>query len=62
MRMASLIWQDGTSADDVAMAVAVADDGSAIIGGYRENNGSFVALKLEDDGTVLWRWEVRNIF
>lgn len=56
------ICQDGTSDDDIATAVAVAEDGSLVIGGYRESDGSFVAMKLEDDGSFVWHWEVSNMF
>lgn len=39
-------------------AVALTDDESVVVGGYRDNNGGFLAAKLDTNGTVLWQWNV----
>ena len=63
MRMLWLyyIWQNGTAENDSATAVAVADDGTIVIGGERQSSGAFVAVKLDTDGTFLWQWEVSRL-
>lgn len=51
-------------------AAAVAQDGSIILAGSTAGdwNGSivgtrdFAAVRLDVDGTELWRWQVRRVF
>eukprot|EP00904_Undaria_pinnatifida_P011787 jgi/Undpi1/7739/HiC_scaffold_23.g10212.m1 len=49
-------WQNGTVDNDMIKAVALTDDESVVVGGYRDNNGGFLAAKLDTNGTVLWQW------
>lgn len=59
--------QDGTEASDKIFAAAAVDDGSVIISGYTEgsygavNSGStdFVAVEVDSDGSLVWKWQVR---
>lgn len=55
-------WQNGTSDDDSAKGVAMAGDGSIIVGGYRGNQSSFAAVKFDADGAFVWQWEVSDSF
>lgn len=58
--------QDGTDEIDEVKAIAMGDDGSAILVGYTEGvwsttNAGYrdcVAMKLEANGTVAWTWQV----
>lgn len=52
------IAQNGSSEDDTATAVAVNKDGSIVIGGYRANSSTYIAVKLDAEGTFEWQWEV----
>ena len=62
--------KDGTVGDDHIYAGGVAKDGSVILaggttGGYAaESAGSFdfLVIKLNEDGEVLWTWQVRDRF
>lgn len=59
--------QGGTAADDVAKSVALGVDNSIVLGGYTAGNwdgpnaglNDFAAVKLDANGTELWRWQVR---
>lgn len=61
-----LSHQDGTSEDDILNDVVANSDGSTVLVGSTEgdwnatNAGSrdFAAVKLDEDGTVLWKWQV----
>ena len=61
--------QDGTSEDDVIKGVPPGGDGSVILAGHTKgawngpNDGSndFAAVKLDANGTVVWRWQVLRI-
>lgn len=53
-----VVRQDGSTEDDWGKAVAVADDGSIVMGGYRENSSTFVVVNLDADGSFVWQWEV----
>lgn len=63
-----VLGQDGSSEDDVVMAVAVAADGSVALAGYTwgDWNGTnkgysdFDAFKLDADGNLLWKWQVNQ--
>eukprot|EP00904_Undaria_pinnatifida_P009181 jgi/Undpi1/5393/HiC_scaffold_2.g00674.m1 len=50
---------NGTSMNDHAQSVVVAEDGSITVGGYRETEteSAFVVAKLDGDGDLLWQWE-----
>lgn len=37
--------------------MAVAEDGSIVVGGFR-SPGTYVAVKLDAEGTFVWQWEV----
>lgn len=60
--------QDGTSEDDVFLGGAKGDNGSVILVGssYGDWDGSnkggkdFVAVKLDADKNVLWKWQVQE--
>ena len=53
---------------DYCYAVAMADDGSVVVGGYTEGDWSgdnagdndFVAVKLDATGEEVWVWQVRR--
>ena len=61
--------QDGTEENDKIFAAAAVDDGSVIIAGYTEgsygavNSGStdFVAVKIDRDANLMWKWQVRAV-
>ena len=61
---ACCVWQNGTSMNDHAQSVVVAEDGSITVGGYRETEteSAFVVAKLDGDGDLLWQWEVSHLF
>lgn len=58
--------KNGTSGDDYIRAAAVGDDDSIVLAGYSNGDWSgvgsglydFVAVKLDGDGSELWRWQV----
>lgn len=58
--------QSGTSVDDSFFAVAMATDGTVVLAGETEGGWSgkpsggsdFVAMKLDEQGLELWRWQV----
>lgn len=60
--------QDGSDANDAAHAVAMAEDGSVVLGGLVKgdwatefNGGSdLAACKLLADGTLDWAWQVTH--
>lgn len=52
------IWQNGSSESDVATGVAVGEDGSIVIGGYREDSSTYFVVKLDAGGTFVWQSEV----
>lgn len=63
------VLQGGTTEDDTLTAVAVNQvDGSMVFAGKtdgdwgKENAGKsdFVAMKLDIDGNLLWRWQVKH--
>ena len=64
----SSVRQDGTSGDDQIYTATATGGGSTVLAGYTEgpwngaNNGSddFAAVKLDADGTVEWKWQVRG--
>lgn len=51
------IRQNGSSEHERATAVAVAEDGSIVVGGFR-SPGTYVAVKLDAEGNFVWQWEV----
>lgn len=64
-----LPWrQGGTDGDDQLTSAVPAGDGSVVLSG--DTNGSFsgsntggfdfVAVKLDADGNVLWKWQVKS--
>ena len=64
-----VVLQDGTEESDHIYAAAGADDGSVIIAGrtwgsYEDVNAGyrdFVAMKFDDDGNIIWKWQVRSV-
>lgn len=62
--------QEGTPATDKVFGVAILGDDSVVITGYTEGaiaetnaGGSDVcAVRLDADGTEVWRWQVRTQF
>lgn len=58
--------QDGTSADDVLLGGTMGDNGSVILvgssyGGWDGSNKGgkdFVAVKLDTNKNVIWKWQV----
>ena len=62
--------KNGTVGDDHINAGGMANDGSVILagmtsGGYAAENAGdfdFVVIKLDDDGKVLWTWQVKDRF
>lgn len=60
--------KDGTEERDVLDGVAVGQDGSIVMAGSsagawttkHDGLGDFVAVKLDANGTELWRWQVGN--
>lgn len=58
--------QEGTAGEDVLWDVAASDDGSFILCGWTDwplgdsdvTNSDFSAVKLDENGTVVWRWQV----
>ena len=62
--------QNGTVGGDRVFAGGVANDGSVILagditGGYaaeKARSHGFVVMKLDDDGEVLWTWQVKDRF
>lgn len=58
--------QDGTAGVDNATGIALAEDGSAVLSGSTTGDWNatnlgqtdFAALKLDVDGTLLWKWQV----
>lgn len=61
LRVHSRVGQNGTSRDDKLRAMATTDDESVIVVGFRGDNNSFVAVKLDEDGTQVWQWEVSHV-
>ena len=63
---ALLVPQGGTTEDDIIRGVASVSDGSVVLAGYTKgawigaNDGSydFAAVKLDAEGTEVWRWQV----
>ena len=63
---ALLVPQGGTTEDDIIRGVASGSDGSVVLAGYTKgawigaNDGSydFAAVKLDAEGTEVWRWQV----
>lgn len=59
--------QRGTSVDDSFSSVAVASDGAVVLAGETSGGWSgaasggvdFAAVKLDEDGVEVWRWQVR---
>ena len=62
------VLKGGTNVGDYCYAVAMADDGSVVVGGYTEGDWSgdnagdndFVAVKLDATGEEVWVWQVRR--
>lgn len=62
-----LIPQGGTDHDDWVEAAVMEEDGSIILAGYTRGdwygthlgNYDFAAVKLDTNGTLLWKWQVR---
>eukprot|EP00904_Undaria_pinnatifida_P006344 jgi/Undpi1/283/HiC_scaffold_1.g00279.m1 len=62
-------WQGGTTEDDIIRGVASVSDGSVVLAGYTKgawigaNDGSydFAAVKLDAEGTEVWRWQDGSI-
>ncbi|CAM9410233.1 unnamed protein product, partial [Hapterophycus canaliculatus] len=60
-------WQDGSTGNDFATSIATADDGSVILAGYTygsldgdlEGICDRAVVKLDANGTEVWRWQVR---
>lgn len=58
--------QEGSTESDFMKAAATFDDGAVVLAGYtsgdwhtRTNGGDdFAAIKLDTDGSVLWKWQV----
>ncbi|CAM9731332.1 unnamed protein product [Ectocarpus fasciculatus] len=58
-------WQDGTSDEDNLNDAVVNADGSVVLAGSTEGDwagtnaglGDFAAVKLDESGTVLWKWQ-----
>ncbi|CAN0335703.1 unnamed protein product, partial [Ectocarpus sp. 8 AP-2014] len=58
-------WQDGTSDEDNLNDAVVNSDGSVVLAGSTEGDwggtnaglGDFAAVKLDDSGAVLWKWQ-----
>lgn len=64
-----LFLKDGTGGTDEIFAAAIGDDGSVVLVGNAGGEWSgidagggadFAAVKLDADGTELWRWQVRR--
>lgn len=53
------VRQNGTSGDDEIRGLAVAEDGSVLLGG--ELDGDFAAAKLNATGAVVWDWKVTSM-
>lgn len=53
-----VVWQNGTSKDDMITAAAAAENNSVVVVGYHRDYSGFLAAKLSGDGTLLWEWEV----
>ena len=59
--------QEGSAEVDLLWGAATGDNGSVILvgttyGNWSETNqggGDFAAVKLDANGSVLWRWQVR---
>ena len=64
-----VVLQDGSEEWDYINAAAGADDGSVIIAGntwdsYEDVNAGysdFVAVKIDGDGSIIWKWQVRSV-
>lgn len=64
--------QNGTDDRDEFEAAASSDNNSVIMAGYtkgswsrvKQNNGTLdpAAVKIDADGTEVWRWQVRGLF
>lgn len=62
----AMLTQDGTSSEDVALDLAMWEDGSTILAGNTKGdwNGTnlgrddFAASKLDMDGTLQWKFQV----
>lgn len=62
------VWQEGTEAADYVSVVLVGEDGGLVLAGYstgawgQQNLGEedFVVIKLDEDGSELWRWQVKR--
>ncbi|CAM9534982.1 unnamed protein product [Ectocarpus sp. 12 AP-2014] len=58
-------WQDGTSDEDNLNDAVVNSDGSVVLAGSTEGDwggtnaglGDFAAVKLDESGAVLWKWQ-----
>ncbi|CAN0237901.1 unnamed protein product, partial [Scytosiphon promiscuus] len=61
-------WQNGTSKTDILYGVSVADNDEIFLAGYTEGDfttsassdgadSAFVAIKLDPNGTEMWRWQ-----
>lgn len=55
------LGQIGTTEEDVAIDMAMADNDSVVIVGRRWSNSNFLATKLDRDGQLLWEWEVTHL-
>ena len=63
------LTQDGSSASDVAYAVATTADGSVIFSGStfglwaetHAGSSDFIASKLDSEGTLMWTWQVKRL-
>ena len=59
--------QNGTGEEDLFHAATSSDSDSVVLAGYTFGNwddeakgGDFAAVKLDSQGTELWRWQVRE--
>ncbi|CAM9618697.1 unnamed protein product [Discosporangium mesarthrocarpum] len=58
-------WQEGTSTNDYFYAMTTGVNGSIYLGGFTSGNWGgvnaglvdFAAVKLDKDGTAVWRWQ-----
>ena len=59
--------QEGAAGDDSFLGVVALEDGSVVAAGYVNGTWTgepsigetdFAAVKLDSDGTLLWRWRV----
>lgn len=64
-----LYRQDGTVGEDVLSQVVVGQDGGVVLVGYStgtwgdeldQGEEDFVVVKLDGEGSELWRWQVRR--